>query len=309
MSDWIGKTLGNVRMDLLLARGGMAEVYLGMHTTLNRQVAVKLLRNAYLEEQDLLARFQREARVVANLRHPNIVQVYDFDTFQSQPYLIMEYVPGVALSTYLHDLHDRNERLEYPVVSRLVSILSHALQYAHENGVVHRDVKPGNILLTSRNHPVERHKPLPFDVQAVLTDFGLVRILNSASQTATGEIAGTPAYMSPEQARGDKTDARTDIYSLGIVLYEMLAGRVPFEADSTIGVLMKQINEPPAPIPGLPPALDRVVNRALAKDPDDRFQTPLELARALEVALRSVSELPTRMKSIQAARGLSPSTG
>ncbi len=272
MSDWIGKTLGKVHIDLLLARGGMAEVYLGTHTTLHRPVAIKLLRNSYLDEPDLLARFQREARVVANLRHPNIVQVYDFDTFQSQPYLIMEYVQGVSLSTYLHELHERKERLEYPVVSRLISIIAHALQYAHENGVIHRDVKPGNILLTSRNHPVERDKPLPFDVQAVLTDFGLVRILNSASQTATGEIAGTPAYMSPEQARGDLTDARTDIYSLGIVLYEILAGRVPFEADSTIGVLMKQINEPPAPIPGLPAALDQVVNRALAKNPEDRYQ-------------------------------------
>jgi len=297
MSDWIGKTLGKVRIDLLLARGGMAEVYLGMHTTLQRPVAVKLLRHPYLDEPDLLARFQREARVVAMLRHPNIVQVFDFDTYEGQPFLVMEYVPGMPLSNYLHDLHERSQVMEYPMVSRLVAIIAHALQYAHENGVIHRDVKPGNILLNSRSQPVEAGKPLPLDVQPFLTDFGLVRIVDAASHTRTGEIAGTPAYMSPEQARGDPTDSRTDIYSLGIVLYELLAGRVPFEADSTMGVLMKQISEPPAPIPGLHPAVQQVIDRALAKLPADRFQTPLELARALEAALQKITDSPTIMPS------------
>ena len=303
MSEWIGKTLGKVHIDLLLARGGMAEVYLGTHTTLQRPVAVKLLRHPYLDEPDLLARFQREARVVAMLRHPNIVQVYDFDSFHSQPYLIMEYVPGLALSAYLEDLHKRSELMDYPMVSRLLAIVAHALQYAHENGVIHRDVKPGNILLNSRTHPVETGKPLPLDVQPFLTDFGLVRLLNSTSQTRTGEIAGTPAYMSPEQARGDKTDGRTDIYSLGIVLYEILAGRVPFEADSTMGVLMKQISEPPSPIPGLHPALQAVIDKALAKDPEDRYQTPLEMARAFEAALQKISDSSTMMQGAAVRAG------
>lgn len=293
MTDWIGNTLGKVRIELLLARGGMAEVYLGTHTTLHRPVAVKLLRNQYQDDPELLERFQREARVVASLRHPNIVQVFDFDTYNSQPYLVMEFVPGVSLSIYLRALHERNQCLELPQVSQLLTKTADALQYAHESGVIHRDVKPGNILLTSRTSPIDRKLPLPADVEPILSDFGLVRYLNSASQTATGEIAGTPAYMSPEQARGDRADTRTDIYSLGIVLYEILAGRVPFEADTTMGILLKHINEPPEPIPGLAPQLQAVIDRALAKKPEDRFQTPLEFAHAFEAALHERTEAPT----------------
>jgi len=295
MADWIGKTLGKVRIDLLIARGGMAEVYLGVHTSLQRPVAVKLLRNQYQDDPDLLDRFQREARAVAMLRHPNIVQVFDFDTVQGQPMLVMEYVPGVSLSTFLRSLNQKNEKLELPLVNRLLSALASALNYAHETGVIHRDVKPGNILLTSRTVQVEINKPLPSDVQPVLTDFGLVRYLNSASQTATGQIAGTPAYMSPEQSRGAQTDTRTDIYSLGIVLYELLACRVPFEADTTMGVLLKHINEPPARIHGLDPGLQAVIDRALAKQPEERFQTPVEFADAFQAALVDHSESSTAM--------------
>jgi len=293
MTDWIGNTLGKVHIELLLARGGMAEVYLGTHTTLQRAVAVKLLRNQYQGDPELLERFQREARVVASLRHPNIVQVFDFDTYNSQPYLVMEFVPGVSLSTHLRALHERNQKLELPQVSQLLTKIADALQYAHESGVIHRDVKPGNILLTSRTIPIDKNIPLPADAEPILSDFGLVRYLNSASQTATGLITGTPAYMSPEQARGDRADARTDIYSLGIVLYEILAGRVPFEADTTMGVLFKHINEPPEPIPGLAPQIQAVIDRSLAKKPEDRFQTPLELARAFEAALHEHAEAPT----------------
>ncbi|MFZ5878690.1 MAG: serine/threonine protein kinase [Chloroflexota bacterium] len=293
MSDLIGNTLGKVRIESLLARGGMAEVYLGTHTTLQRSVAVKRLLHHHEDDPELLERFQREARVVASLRHPNIVQVLDFDSSDGRPYLVMEFVPGVALSSYLRALHQRGERLEYPLAARLLRDLADALHYAHQSGVIHRDVKPGNILLTARGIPVDAAKPLPPDVQPVLTDFGLVRYLHSASQTATGQIAGTPAYMSPEQARGDRTDTRTDIYSLGIVMYEVLAGRVPFEADSTMGVLLKHLSEPPSPIPGLSPALQTVIDRALAKRPEERFQTPLEFATAFEAALQGRAEAAT----------------
>ena len=297
MTDWIGNTLGKVRIELLLARGGMAEVYIGTHTTLQRAVAIKLLRNQYLDDPDLLERFQREARVVASLRHPNIVQVFDFDIFNGQPYLVMEFVPGVSLSTYLRALHERDQYLELPQVSQLLTKTADALQYAHESGVIHRDVKPGNILLTSRVFPIDKNLPLPADVEPVLSDFGLVRYLTSPSQTATGQIAGTPAYMSPEQARGDRADGRSDIYSLGIVLYEILAGRVPFEADTTMGVLLKHINEPPEPIPGLAPQLQEVIDCALAKKPEDRYQTPRELSQAFETALQERTESPTLIPS------------
>ena len=293
MADWIGKTLGRVHIESLLARGGMAEVYLGTHTTLQRRVAVKILRNQYGDELQLLERFEREARAVARLRHPNIVQVFDFDTVDDQPYLVMEYVPGPPLSKYLANLHGRNDRLGLPLISRLLTQIAGALQYAHKNGVIHRDVKPGNILLSSRSIQIVPGETLPLDLEPVLTDFGLVRFLNSSRQTASGLIIGTPTYMSPEQAGGQATDGRTDIYSLGIVLYEMLSGKVPFDAESTISILLKHINETPPPIPGLSPAIQRVLDRALAKNPDDRFREPDELASAFNSALEDTSDAST----------------
>ena len=287
MTDWIGKTLGRVHIESLLGRGGMAEVYLGTHTTLQRKVAVKILRHYLTDDPHLrpLERFELEARAVAKLRHPNIVQVFDFDTIDDQPYLVMEYIPGPPLSKYLAALHAGGDRLGLPLISRLLTGIAGALQYAHESGVIHRDVKPGNILLTSRSSQILPGETLPLDLQPVLTDFGLVRFLNASRQTTSGLITGTPAYMSPEQAMGEATDGRTDIYSLGIVLYEMLSGNVPFDAESTMSILMKQLHEAPSPVPGLSPALQQVLDRALAKNPDERFQQPNEFAFAFETAL------------------------
>jgi len=295
MTDWIGKTLGRVHIESVLGRGGMAEVYLGTHTTLQRKVAVKILRHYLTDDPRLrpLERFEMEARAVAKLRHPNIVQVFDFDTIEDQPYLVMEYIPGPPLSKYLGALHARDERLGLPLISRLIKGVASALQYAHESGVIHRDVKPGNILLTSRSINILPGETLPLDLQPVLTDFGLVRLLNASRQTTSGLITGTPAYMSPEQARGEATDGRTDIYSLGVVLYEMLSGNVPFDAESTMSILMKHLHEAPPPIPELAPALQRVLDRALAKNPDERFQQPNEFAFALETALGQKEDVDT----------------
>ena len=296
MTEWLGKMLGKVRIDSLLARGGMAEVYLGEHVALQREVAVKILRNQYEDDPNLLERFQREARVVAKLRHSNIVQVFDFDSIEGRPYLVMEYIPGISLSRYLHVLHGKNGRLELPVVSRIITQVAHALQYAHESGVIHRDVKPGNILLFSRTSKVAAGKPLPGDFEPVLTDFGLVRFLNSSRQTTTGVIAGTPAYMSPEQARGEPTDERTDIYSLGIVLYELLSGHVPFDGETTMSIIFKHVSEPPPPIPGLSFELQHILDRAIAKKPDDRFQTPDEFAAAFNAMIDHSTSSDTIME-------------
>lgn len=290
MSTWAGKTLDKVHIDSLLARGGMAEVYLGTHTTLQREVAVKILRNHYEDDPTSLERFQREARVVAKLRHPNIVQVFDFDTVDDQPYIVMEYIPGPSLSKYLKALHGNTGRLEFPFVSRLLTGVASALQYAHASGVIHRDVKPGNILLISRSSQIIPGEPLPVDFEPVLTDFGLVRFLSAGQETTIGHIAGTPAYMSPEQARGEQTDGRTDIYSLGIVLYELLAGHVPFDGETTMSILLKQVSEPPAAIPGLSAPLQNVLERALAKNTADRFQTPNEFATAFNAAMEDGSD-------------------
>jgi len=295
MTNWIGKRLGRVHIESLLARGGMAEVYLGTHTTLQRRVAVKILRSYYTDDARLrpFERFELEARAVAKLRHPNIVQVFDFDTVEDQPYLVMEYIPGPPLSKYLAALHSRRDRLSLPLINRLLTQMAGALQYAHERGVIHRDVKPGNIILASRSTPIVPGETLPLDLEPVLTDFGLVRMLNSSRQTVSGLITGTPAYMSPEQAKGEAADGRTDIYSLGIVLYEMLSGKVPFDAESTMSILFKHMHEDPVPIPGLSPVLQKVLDRALAKNVDDRFQEPKEFAAAFEAALEGASQAST----------------
>ncbi len=285
MNEWIGRTLGRVQIESLLARGGVAEIYLGTHTTLQRRVAVKILRNQYEDDPNLLERFQREAVVVSRLRHPNIVQILDFDSVESHPYIVMEYLQGPSLSRYLDAFHIKDRRMELPVISRLLTAVAGALDYAHEKGVIHRDVKPGNILLTSQADKVIAGNTMPASFEPVLTDFGLVRFLNSSRQTSSGQVAGTPAYMSPEQARGETTDERTDIYSLGVVLYEMLSGRVPFEGETTMSVLLKHIHDPPEPIPDLAPALQDVLDLSLAKNRVDRFQSPLDFASAFQAAI------------------------
>jgi serine/threonine protein kinase len=278
MSNWTGKTLGKVKIGEFIARGGMAEVYLGEHATLNRKVAVKIMRDHVDADPDNHKRFEREARVVADLHHSNIIQVFDYELLDGQPCLIMEFVPGASLGNYLKALHKRGEKLPHNMVARILSAIASAIDYAHSKKIVHRDIKPANVLLRSASGPVDPDKPLPEDVEPILTDFGLVRLLDSSVHTSTGAVSGTPTYMSPEQARGDTITYKTDIYSLGVMLYEMLAGAVPFDAESSYGVLMKHLNDPPPPISGISPDLQLIINRALAKDPEIRFATAKELA-------------------------------
>jgi len=277
MPEWIGQTIGKVRVDKYLARGGMAEVYLGTHLSLDRQVAIKVLHSFIESDPELLDRFQREAKAVAGLRHPNIVQVFDFDTYEGHPYIVMEYLKGPALSTYLQALHKNEMKLSFEQIGKLLKSLVAGLDYAHTQGVIHRDIKPANILLHNKSGDFTENSLLTKHVEPVITDFGLARIVHSGKQTASGLVSGTPAYMSPEQARGTKVDHRTDIYSLGIILYEMVAGRVPFEADSAITVILKHINEAPPPIDGISPELQSVINKALTKYPDDRYDNGHDL--------------------------------
>ena len=278
MPEWIGQTIGKVRIEKYLARGGMAEVYLATHLTLERPVAVKVMHSFIEESPELQTRFQREARVVAALRHPNIVQIYDFDAHDGHPYIVMEFLKGASLSAYLRNLHDKNSILPFVKIGRLLGSLASGLDYAHTQGVIHRDIKPANILLHSKSGDFSIDRPLTKNIEPIITDFGLVRIAHSTTKTATGLVSGTPAYMSPEQAQGTNVDHRTDIYSLGVVLYEMLAGRVPFEGDSTMAVIYKHINEPPPPIENIPAQIQSVITKALAKNPDDRYQNARDLA-------------------------------
>ena len=276
MADWIGQTIGKVRVEKYLARGGMAEVYLGTHLTLDRPVAVKVMHSFVESEPELINRFQREAKAVAALRHPNIVQVYDFDTHDGHPYLVMEYLKGPSLASLLRELHKNGARLSLSQIAQLLKSLTAGIDYAHSQGIVHRDIKPANIILNNKSGDYTIDQ-LPRDTECIITDFGLVRLTNSATQTASGVVSGTPAYMSPEQAQGSVVDSRSDTYSLGIVLYEMLAGRLPFDGDSTLGVILKHISEPPPPIEDISPEIQAVVNKALEKLPENRYQTARDL--------------------------------
>ncbi len=301
MADWAGKTLGKVLLHELIARGGVAEVYKGTHES-RGQVAVKVMRALLERDTDQLARFHREAEVIESLRHPNIVRMFEYDIVDESPYLVMEYIPGPSLAVYLKSLHDTNQHLPTESVAHVLKSIANALDYAHLKGLVHRDIKPANVLLRSPSKPIELGKPLPPDVEPILTDFGLVRLLDSTMLTTSGSVSGTPTYMSPEQARGEKVDKRTDIYSLGILLYEMLAASVPFKADTTFGMLMKHINEPPPPIKGISSDLQALVDRALAKDPALRYESAGELANEFMAIFSGQTISPGTLRIAQLAR-------
>ena len=301
MADWAGKTLGKVHINDLIARGGMAEVYTGTHESFGL-VAVKVMRGLLERESDQLARFKREADVVSELKHPNIVQMMDYTVEDETPCITMEYVDGPSLAAYLKSMHEKKQRLPIGLVSQLLGGIASALDYAHSKGIIHRDIKPANVLLRSQTKHITLDEPLPLDVEPVLTDFGLVRLLDSTMHTTTGSVSGTPAYMSPEQSRGEKVDKRTDIYSLGIMLYEMLAGAVPFQADTTFGMLMKHINEPPPIIKGISSDLQALVDRALAKDPSLRYNSAGELAAEFNAVFSGQTVSPGTLHIAELAR-------
>ncbi len=276
----IGQKIGRYEIKEKLGRGGMAEVYKGYQASLDRFVAIKLMHAFLVSEEGFLARFQREARAIARLNHSHIVGVYDFDTYGDDTYyLVMEYIGGGTLKDRLQELAGRGEHLPLDEAVRITLEITDALAYAHRQGMIHRDIKPANIMLTETG-------------KAVLTDFGIVKLVgglqSSIAQTATGALIGTPAYMSPEQAMGKPGDERGDIYSLGVMLFQMVTGKLPFDADTPLAVVMKHVNEPvPMPVtfnPDVPFRLQEVILKALEKDPERRFQTADEMVTALQRA-------------------------
>lgn len=256
----------------------MAEVYKAYHPGLDRYVAIKVLHPFLAEEDDFLTRFQREARSVATFRHPNIVQVYDFDydPESNSYYMVMEFVDGPNLKTRLRELGEAGELMPLEEAVHIALSVADALDYAHRHGMVHRDIKPANIMLTSTG-------------QVILSDFGIARMVNTTTLTASGAMVGTPAYMAPEQGLGKVGDKRSDIYSLGVVLYQMVTGKLPFDADTPLGIVLKHINAPLTPPtllnPDLPPGIEAVITRALAKDPDQRYQSAADFAADLRKAM------------------------
>ena len=277
MTSLTGRNIGKYRIMERLGRGGMADVYKGYHPRLERYVALKVLHPHLIEGEDFLKRFEREAKTVAALRHPNIVQVFDFDVEDDIYYMVMEFIDGGSLKEKLHDLAGDNKLLHQKEVNHIFKQIANALGYAHERGMLHRDVKPSNILLDESG-------------KAYLTDFGIAKIMSGSTQlTATGTLIGTPAYMSPEQCKGIEASTPSDIYSLGVVLYEMVVGNVPFDADTPLAVLHKHLHEP-LPLPSasrsdISDSMERVILKALAKEPEDRFQNAFEMLNAFNAAL------------------------
>jgi len=282
-----GQILGKYRVLEPLGRGGMARVYRAYHPQLDRYVALKVLRSDLVEDAEFLARFRREARAIATLRHSNIVQVFDSDVEENIYYIVLELLEGDTLKTRLNDYRVRDEHMPLGEIVRVMLDVLDGLAYAHSEGMVHRDLKPANILLTKRG-------------EAVITDFGIAQIVGSTQHTASGALMGTLNYMAPEQGLEGQSDVRSDIYSMGIMLYEMLTQRVPFDADTPLAVLMKHLNDPlPLPRqiePGIPEPFERVVLKALSKRPADRHQTAEEMAEALYAAAGEAGiDIPQRI--------------
>jgi len=253
----------------------MAEVYKAYHPGLECHVAIKVLHSFLAGEKDFLARFEREARAVATFRHPNIVQVYDYESNVEDRcyYMVMEFIDGPSLKTRLRQMAEDGRSMPLDEAIRIVIAVANALDYAHQHGMVHRDIKPANIMFTQ-------------DDQIILTDFGIARIVDTTPLTASGAMVGTPAYMAPEQGMGRVRDERADIYSLGVMFYQLVTGALPFDADTPMAIVLKHIHAPLLPPttldPSLPPAIEAVIMRALAKDPDKRYQTAREFAGDLE---------------------------
>ena len=277
----LGKTVGKYRIVERLGRGGMGTVYKAVDETLDRDVAIKVL-NADLGDTDLMKRFRAEAVTLARLNHPNIATLYELHRSDDDLLMVMEFVRGETL----HDLSERLGAVAPPQAAHLAMQVLDALAHAHRAGVVHRDLKPANLMITETG-------------TVKVMDFGIARVLGTEHFTQGGYMMGTPAYMAPEQVLGGEIDGRADLYAVGVVLYRLLSGQLPFSADTAIAMVQKQVNESPTPVtdfqPDLPPWCGAILERALAKAPADRFQTADEFRTALLSAVQpqTLGELPT----------------
>ncbi|GIF70424.1 hypothetical protein Ais01nite_84590 [Asanoa ishikariensis] len=280
---------GRYRLDERIAGGGMGDVWRGTDEVLGRTVAVKILLPALLDEPGFAERFRGEARTMATINHPGVVDVYDYGSDQQIAFLVMEYVEGDALSRTL----SRVGRLTPARTMALVAQAADALQAAHEKGIVHRDVKPGNLLVRPNG-------------TLVLTDFGIARSAIVGQLTAAGSVLGTASYISPEQAAGAIATPSSDVYALGVVAYQCLSGRRPFEGDNPLEIAMKHVRETARPLPGdIPPAIRSIVDRAMAKDPTARWPSASAFSA---VSRQAATTLAAPAQHNQVHRPLTPAS-
>ncbi|MEA5136945.1 MAG: Stk1 family PASTA domain-containing Ser/Thr kinase [Candidatus Fimivivens sp.] len=270
MDNFIGKKIeGRYQISELIGVGGMANVYKATDLSDGKTVAVKVLREEFYENEELLRRFKNESKAIAMLSHPNIIEVYDVCFAHNMRCIVMEYIDGITLKEYMEE----QRPLAWKETVHFILQILKALSHAHSKGIVHRDIKPQNVMLLS-------------DARIKITDFGIARFARSESHTITDRAIGSVHYISPEQARGDHTDQRADIYSIGVMLYEMLTGQVPFDADSPVSVALKQIElEAPLPRsinPDIPTGLEEITLRAMEKEPDRRYQSADDMLKDIE---------------------------
>ena len=301
----IGMTLGHCVIEELIGQGGMARVYRAYQPHLDRHVAVKVLPPYYAADPAFVERFQIESRAMAKLTHPNIIIIHDAGREQGHLFITMEYVSGGNLKDYME-----SRPFSFNDIPRIIHDLASALSFAHARGIVHRDVKPVNVLMDIQRR-VNPDGQEAVSRRVVLSDFGIAKVLESSNViTHTGAGVGTPEYMSPEQCRGTMVDARSDIYALGVMLYEMLTGHTPFEADNYTALAHSHIYEPPPPPSRLSrrisPAVQAVVLKALEKDPSERFQQATEMALALEQAMAAQMPIPNPPPRVTAGRAATP---
>ncbi|TLN17839.1 serine/threonine protein kinase, partial [bacterium] len=279
---WAGKVIGGrYQIEELLGQGGMSAVYKARDPNLQRTVAIKVIHPHLSDNEEFVRRFESEATAIARLRHPNIVQVFDFNHDGDLYYMVLEFVAGETLGSRIKRMNAAARLMPVRDTLHYMTDICKAADYAHQRGMIHRDIKPANVMLDVNGN-------------AILMDFGIARILGGQHQTATGAVLGTALYMSPEQIQGLHPDARSDIYSIGVTLFEALGGRPPFEADSAMTLMMMHLHDPVPDLnqlhPGIPEPVRAVVNRALEKDRNDRYQSGAEMAAALEAALTSVRD-------------------
>lgn len=270
---WIGRSLnGRYKIEALLGRGGMSAVYRATDPKLRRTVAVKLIHPHLSTDNDFVRRFKTEASSIAAFRHPNIVQVYDFDYDGENYFMVMEYIAGGSLQEKIRKFKSDNTLIPIEQAVSTIAGVCDALSYAHKIGMIHRDIKPANIMLTA-------------DEQPILMDFGLVKILNATTHTGTGAIVGTARYMPPEIINDEPPDERSDIYSLGITLYELLSSTPPFNAKSVLSLITMHLHDPVPDLkpirPDIPYELIRIINRSLEKDREYRYHSADEMANDL----------------------------